>query len=1143
MSSSFPPSRRVATLVLAGAVIAACLVPAAATATQGTVQTLFDFEDGVDRHIQWEAAGAGIQEISEIGANAENPDSAKALSFGFDLSASPGYGGIGFEFSDAAQDWSAYDGVQFWAYGDGTGASFQVELLDASSAADPTGAYERWDTAVPVGAQGWRLVTLDWDQFVRASDFQDDDASSDGVLDLDNVRGILFPADEGTGVVKIDDIALFSAGAGAPPTVGATSSRIDVAEGEEARAEVRLSRAVDSDVTVRYATRNGTASSPHDFAAVEGTLTIPARATSAEIVIVTEDNDDHDGNRSFELGLTDAAGATLAADTITVTIRDDESGGGEPAPEYDPIIDFEQPLVRADPQASTPLGWFTAQGAENVPDFERVSASDRPGAAEGNHALQIGLDASSWAVLIDAFTDGSEWIPQDWSAYGGLGFWMKGQNSGAPLFVDLLDNRSPGSLIDDAERFTVTLVDDWSGWRFVQFSFEDFVRKNVNNGAPDDGFTLSAMHGFAIGVEQSAGLALNLQIDDVALFGDGSARPVVASFAGASFPVSEGEDAEVTVSLSRASEQDVTASYATEAETDRVSATPGRDYVETAGTVTILAGERTGTVSIPTLDDGKYERDETFLVRLDEVSGAEPARTAITRVRIVDDEDAADFAHLIDDFEQGTEGLVSSGDALLATRGIEAGSLEAYRAQAGYENVLDVTGPGGFARTFEEPADWSESEGVGFWYRGLGDGQPVTLGLSAGETQPTAIEDWTLAWADEFDGDPGTPADARYWTYETGGHGWGNDELQYYTDSTDNAAHDGEGNLVITMREVEDPASSGLDCWYGPCRFTSARLITENKIELKHGRIETRVKLPDGEAGIWPAFWALGDDFREVDWPQTGEIDVMEYVGKLPNEVFGTIHGPGYSGGSGIGDIHDFGENLGGEWMTFAVEWEQNVIRWYAQRDGEDPVQFFEVTPDAVAPNEWVFEHPFFFIANMAVGGNFGGPLSSDLTFPQEYMLDYVRVYQTPVTAERFEATFADDTEGWRFIEVPFADLVRSEEQPDGALDDGLDLTNVQGYELSRGETAQIEARVLAAQAAPLGSVSIDQVQLLEAVAGGTGADGVSGGNGSDSGAADSLATTGGSVPGEVFLIGLLLVVAGAATSLRRERAGRSWIG
>lgn len=1142
---SFFFARRTAALVLASGVIIAGLVPTAVaaaegTVTEGTVQTLFDFEDGVDRHIQWEAAGAGIQDVAEIGTNQQNADSTKALSYGFDLAAAPGYGGIGFEFSDAAQDWSAYDGVQFWVYGDATDATFQVELLDASAAADPAGTYERWDLVVPVGAPGWRLVTLAWDQFTRASDFQDAGASTDGVLDLNNVRGILFPANAGTGVVKIDDIALFSAGTAVLPTVGAAASTLDVAEGEEARVEVRLSRAIDRDVTVGYATQDGSAESPRDFVAAEGTLTIPSGSTSAEIVISTEDNGDVDGNRGFEIVLADANGATLGVDAVTVTIRDDETGGGEPAPDYTAVIDFETPLVLADPEASPPLGWFTAQGTDNVPSFERVTAEDRPGAAVENQALEIGLNASSWAVLIDAFAEDGAWTTQDWSAYGGLGFWMKGGNTGAPLFVDLLDNRSPDSVIDDAERFTVTFADDWNGWRFVQFSFEDFVRKNVNNGAPDDGFTLSEMHGFAIGIEPAAGLAPTLQIDDVAVFGDGSARPVVASFPATSFAVSESEDAEVTVALSRASEKDVTVSYATEAEADRLSAVPDRDYVESTGTVTIPAGERTATIHIPTLDDVKYERDETFVVRMGEVVGAEEAPTTITRVRIVDNEDAADFAHLIDDFEQGTEGLMPSGDAVLQTRGIEAGTAEGYEGQAGYENVLDITGSGGYERNFAEPEDWSESKGIGLWYRGVGDGQPVTLTVNEGEVQPTGVEDWTLAWADEFDSEAGSPADSRYWTYETGGHGWGNDELQYYTDSTDNAAHDGDGNLVITMREVEDPESSGLDCWYGPCQFTSARLITENKVELKHGRIETRVKLPDGEAGIWPAFWALGSDFREVDWPQTGEIDVMEFVGKLPNEVFGTIHGPGYSGGASIGDIHDFGENLGGEWMTFSVEWEENVIRWYAQREGEEAVQFFEVTPDGVAPNEWVFEHPFFFIANMAIGGNFGGPLSPDLTFPQEYALDYVRVYQAPDTAERFEATFTDDTEGWRFVEIPFTELARSGEQPEGALDDGLNLTSVQGYAVSVGEAPAMQARALAAQAAPVGSVSIDQVQLLAETTGGADGDGGADGGGEPA-AAGPLADTGGSVPGEALLISLLLAAAGAIVALRRKRTGRAF--
>ena len=1148
MTSPSPTFRRTTAVALVGGVIVAGLVPIAAVADGGTVQTLFDFEDGVDRHIQWEAAGAGIQNVAEIAANPDNAASTKALSYGFDLSAPSGYGGIGFEFSDAAQDWSAYDGVQFWAYGDGADASYQVELLDASAASDPAGTYERWDTVVPVSAPGWGLVTLTWDQFARASDFQDPGASADGVLDLDNVRGILFPANAGTSVVKIDDIALFSTGAAGLPTVGMAASSVNVDEGADARVEVRLSRAIDTDVTIHFETRDATARSPHDFAATEGTLTIAAGETSAEIVIATEDNSDADGNRNFEIVLSGANGAVLASTVTTVTIRDDDTGSAQPAPDYTAVIDFEAPLVLADPEASPPLGWFTAQGGANVPDFERASAADRPGASTENQALEIGLDASSWAVLIDAFTQNGAWTTQDWSAYGGLGFWMKGDNSGESLFVDLLDNRPHGSVIDDAERFTVTFVDDWNGWRFVQFPFEDFIRKNVNNGAPDDGFTLSEMHGFAIGIEGGAAATPRIMIDDVAVFGDGSARPVVASFPASSFSVTEGDDAEVSVALSRAADEEVTITYFTEAESDQRAATPGRDYVESSGTVTIPAGERSGIIQIATLDDAKYEPDESFVVRMDDVAGAEQAPTTITRVRIVDDEDAADFAHLIDDFEHGTEGLMPSGEAALEARGIDADSADGYEGQVGYESVLDITGTGGYTRSFAEPEDWSGSEGIGLWYRGRGDGQPVTLTVNEGEPQPAGAPDWTLAWQDEFNGEAGSAPDSRYWTHELGGHGWGNDELQYYTDSTDNAAHDGDGNLVITMLKVDDPASSGLECWYGPCEYTSARLVTENKVELMHGRIETRVKLPDGEAGIWPAFWALGSDFREVGWPQTGEIDVMEFVGKLPNEVFGTVHGPGYSGGASSGDIHDFGENLGGEWMTFSVEWEENVIRWYAQRDGEDAVQFFEVTPEALAPNEWVFEHPFFFIANMAVGGNFGGALSPDLTFPQEYALDYVRVYQAPDTAERFDATFTDDTEGWRFVELPLSQFTRSGEQPEGALDDGLNLTSVQGYSLSVGAAPATQARTLAVQAAPAGSVSIDQVQLLAEVAGGGGNGGGGSGGAADgdgdeaAGSADtgSLAITGGALPIAAVLISVLLLVLGALIARRRMRAGHA---
>ncbi|MFD5226524.1 carbohydrate binding domain-containing protein [Microbacterium sp. NPDC058342] len=1152
---STPFRRRTLAAAAAVGVIAAGLVPLAASGADGSVQTLFDFEDGIDRHIQWEAAGAGIQDVTGELVNAQNPASSKTLSYGFDLTAAPGYGGIGFEFAAASQDWSAYDGVQFWLYGDGGESSFQVELLDAPAPESAPGTYERWDLIVPSGAAGWRLVELTWDRFSRAADFQDDGAADDGVLELTAVRGILFPANDGAGTVKIDDIALFSSDGAVPPTVGTAAAAVDVVEGDDAVITVRLSRASETDVAVDYATVDGTARAPADYAAASGTLTIPAGATSADLVIPTVDDDEADGNAQFAVELSAAVGATLGAAKTTVTVRDDEVAAGEPAPDYTTIVDFESDLLPGDPADAPPLGWFTAQGAGNVPSFERADGADRPDAAEGNTVLDLGLDSTSWAVLIDAFTDdGSAWHAQDWSAHGGFGFWMKGTNSGAPMFVDILDNRTPDSEIDDAERFSVRFADDWNGWRFVQFPFEQFTRKNVNNGAPDDGLTLSEMHGFGIGIEQvSPRVSTTIRIDDVALYGEPDPdRPMLLNFARSIFPVTEGEQAVVTVSLNRPSEEDVSFSYRTEDAVDRTSsedpsATAGRDYVATSGEVTIPAGARTATLRIPTIDDGKHEVDETFLVRIHDAVGADLPATTAGRVSIVDDEDPADFAHIIDDFEQGIGKLSPQGGARLAARETVSGSDDAYPGQQRYENVLDIVGAGGYAHDFAQPRDLSGAEGIGFWYRGRGDGRPVIVSLKDDAAPATGPEGWTLAWADEFEGEAGTPADPRLWTYETGGWGWGNDELQYYTDSTDNAAHDGDGNLLITTRKVEDPQAGGLECWYGPCQYTSARLVTENKAEFLHGRIEARAQLPEGKAGIWPAFWALGADFRQVGWPGTGEIDIMEYVGKLPNEVFGTLHGPGYSGGGSIGDIHDYGENIGGQWLTFAVEWEPEEIRWYAQRDGEEPVMFFRATPETVAPNDWVFEHPFFLIANMAVGGNFGGPLAADLEFPQEYRLDYVRVYQEPDTAERFEAGFTDDAVGWRFVELPFDEFRRAEAQVPGAPDDGLSLTAVRGYGITGGEgDTDADAGRMRLAAAPAGSVSIDRVQTLASLGApggpGGGRPGQPGDDGGDGAAAEgsggSLPQTGADLPTAALWAGLLLLVGGAVL-MRVQRRRR----
>ncbi|QAV71043.1 glycoside hydrolase family 16 protein [Salinibacterium sp. UTAS2018] len=245
----------------------------------------------------------------------------------------------------------------------------------------------------------------------------------------------------------------------------------------------------------------------------------------------------------------------------------------------------------------------------------------------------------------------------------------------------------------------------------------------------------------------------------------------------------------------------------------------------------------------------------------------------------------------------------------------------------------------------------------------------------------------SLVWSDEFDGPAGSAPNPDNWTNEVGGEGWGNNELQFYTEGVANAALDGTGNLVITARAL-DPLASDQSCWYGPCSFTSARLISADKVTVEFGRVEARIQVP-GAGGVWPAFWMLGEDLSEVDWPEAGEIDVMEFVGNSPTQIFGTIHGPGYSGEQSFGGVLGLGTPVADEWHEVAVEWSPGRIVWEV-----DGTVYHEAVPADVAPNSWVFDQPFFLLVNLAVGGDFGGDLSDDITQPQEYRLDYIRAYE-----------------------------------------------------------------------------------------------------------------------------------------------------
>jgi beta-glucanase (GH16 family) len=246
-----------------------------------------------------------------------------------------------------------------------------------------------------------------------------------------------------------------------------------------------------------------------------------------------------------------------------------------------------------------------------------------------------------------------------------------------------------------------------------------------------------------------------------------------------------------------------------------------------------------------------------------------------------------------------------------------------------------------------------------------------------------------LVFNDEFDGPAGSSIDPAKWTAEIGGGGWGNKELQYYTNSTDNIFMNGSGSLVIKAAELEAPLT--LTCWYGPCRYSSGRIITKGKFDHKYGRFEARIKIPKGQ-GIWPAFWLLGNNIDSVGWPQCGEIDIMENIGREPSIVHGTIHGPGYSGQAGIGVPYSqaAGRKFADDYHVYSVDWSKEEIRWFVDGKAYQTLRPKDLPNDS----KWVFDHPFFLLLNVAVGGSWPGEPDRTTEFPQMMLVDYVRVYR-----------------------------------------------------------------------------------------------------------------------------------------------------
>lgn len=252
----------------------------------------------------------------------------------------------------------------------------------------------------------------------------------------------------------------------------------------------------------------------------------------------------------------------------------------------------------------------------------------------------------------------------------------------------------------------------------------------------------------------------------------------------------------------------------------------------------------------------------------------------------------------------------------------------------------------------------------------------LIIGCSTDEKQ-TVITKTKLVMSDEFNVD-GAP-NPTLWDYNigTGSNGWGNNELQYYTNRPQNIKVENGMLRITAIKETYLGAS-----------HTSARIITKGKFEQKYGRIEARIKLPLGQ-GLWPAFWMLGSNIDQVSWPQCGEIDIMEYLGNSPTRVFGTLHGPGYSGGESISkNFFLSNSRFDTDFHIFGIEWDKNNINFYV-----DDFLYHSLKPKDV-PGEWVFNKSFFMILNIAVGGNLPGAPNNETMFPQSMLVDYVRIYE-----------------------------------------------------------------------------------------------------------------------------------------------------
>lgn len=1001
----------------------------------------------------WAYMGTGTDDLPTIPA--QNGTTVTAVSYNV---AAGGWAGITYPYT-ASEDWSHFQGLSFWYKGGNNGA-MRIEL---KSRGPNAGGSVLFVYPFTDNFTDWRYFTIPWSSFELRNDYNPGrDAGLPTTLDVSTIWGysVLPPTSPDTTArtFSMDNIAPYGGGNDiiVPKAKFSASSYSVDEDAGTATITVSLSAATTVATSVDYATSDGTAIAGSDYTAAAGTLDFAAGETSKTFAVTVQGNSTYNAPKTINLTLSNPVDATLGIpDTATLIITDNDT-----PPDTKVVDDYTGSVGSATNPFGASVGFPTWFGAGSIvlsnPTIADTDPLALPGQTGNKSVLMVDYNIVDWGGFTHAFADGNDWVSQDWSRYDGVSFWLYGNNTGGTIQTEIFDNQQLGNTGDSAERWYYRITDNYTGWQFFRIPFSAFQRRSdwQPGGAPADGLTLTAVSGYAFGLPNGTGAKV-AYLADYSLYGDLSAHGTVMQVQSAAYGYGANEGTPITVKVwlnePVPTGQTVTVDYSITPDT----AVPGINYTDTSGTLTFAAGESTKTVTVATINDGKIKATLIMDFNLSNPSGASLgwknwATLGIINTNVPD-------PSMIDNFENGLPTPANlptnpNGSVTFNWEEILSTSPEAVPGQFPANYVLsgDYTAGAKFDRMFGLSRNLTGYDALRFWYKGNNSGQTVKVKLYDGQPDP-GPSGWSLAWSDEFDGANGDAPNAAYWNYNTGGHGWGNNEWEYYTDSRDNSALDGSGKLVITAKPNTD---TSLECANGPagignqtCAYTSARLLTNGKIDFAFGRIEARMKIPHGQ-GVWPAFWMLGSDFDSVGWPNSGEIDIMENIGKDSEvqRLYGTVHGPGYSGGSGIGSgPYETGVNLYEDFHTYAIEWEPTQIRWYLDNN---PVPYFTVNAsDVPAGKEWVFNKPFFIILNVAIGGNWPGNPDGSATFPQQMLVDYVRVYQGPDNAQRFESSFVDNSTDWQLVTLPYSGFIPSASQPAGAATNTSPvLTHVRGY-------------------------------------------------------------------------------------------------